>query len=206
MGLDYVDIYYHHRPDRNTPLEESMGALDALVRQGKALYVGLSSYSPDETRRACAILRALGTPCVIHQPKYSLLVRTPEEGLLDALADEGVGCIAFSSLAQGVLTDKYLQGVPPDSRAARRLGNGAIEESQLNPENIAKARQLNELAQQRGQTLAQMALAWVLKDPRMTSVIIGASKPQQVTDAVGAVANYQFSGEELARIDAILAT
>jgi L-glyceraldehyde 3-phosphate reductase len=205
MGLDYVDIYYHHRPDPETPLEESMGALDALVRQGKALYVGLSSYSPDETRRACAILRDLGTPCVIHQPKYSLLVRTPEEGLLDALAEEGVGCIAFSSLAQGVLTNKYLQGVPADSRAARRLGNGAIEESQLNPENIAKARQLNELAQQRGQTLAQMALAWVLKDPRMTSVIIGASKPQQVTDAVGAVANYRFSADELARIDAILA-
>ena len=204
-GLDYVDIYYHHRPDPNTPLEESMSALDALVRQGKALYVGLSSYSPDETRRACAILRDLGTPCVIHQPKYSLLVRDPEAGLLDTLADEGVGCIAFSSLAQGVLTDKYLQGVPPDSRAARRLGNGAIEESQLSPENIDKARKLNELAQQRGQTLAQMALAWVLKDPRMTSVIIGASKPQQVTDAVGAVANHQFSGEELARIDAILA-
>ena len=205
MGLDYVDIYYHHRPDPDTPLEESMGALDALVRQGKALYVGLSSYSPDETRRACAILRDLGTPCLIHQPKYSLLVRTPEEGLLDTLAEEGMGCIAFSSLAQGVLTDKYLQGVPADSRAARRLGNGAIEESQLTPENIAKARQLNELAQQRGQSMAQMALAWVLKDPRMTSVIIGASKPQQVTDAVGAVANHQFSGEELARIDAILA-
>ena len=205
LGLDYVDIYYHHRPDPATPLEESMAALDHLVRQGKALYVGLSSYSPDETRRACAILRALGTPCVIHQPKYSLLVRDPEAGLLDTLADEGVGCIAFSSLAQGVLTDKYLQGVPPDSRAARRLGNGAIEESQLSPENIDKARKLNELAQQRGQTLAQMALAWVLKDPRMTSVIIGASKPQQVTDAVGAVANHQFSGEELARIDAILA-
>lgn len=204
MGLDYVDIYYHHRPDPATPIEESMGALDALVRQGKALYVGLSSYSPDETRRACAVLRALGTPCVIHQPKYSLLVRDVENGLLDTLADEGVGCIAFSSLAQGVLTDKYLHGVPPDSRAARRLGNGAIEESELSPANIEKARQLNELAQERGQTLAQLAVAWVLKDPRLTSVIIGASKPQQVRDAVGCLANLAFSAEELARIEAIV--
>ncbi|RZK18549.1 MAG: L-glyceraldehyde 3-phosphate reductase [Hymenobacter sp.] len=203
-GLDYVDIYYHHRPDPATPLEESMAALDALVRQGKALYVGLSSYSPDETRRACAVLRELGTPCLIHQPKYSLLVRTPEEGLLDALAEEGVGCIAFSALAQGVLTDKYLRGVPADSRAARQLGNGAIEEGQLSPANLDKARQLNELAQERGQTLAQMALAWVLKDPRLTSVIIGASKPQQITDAVGCLANYQFSEAELGRIEGIL--
>ena len=204
-GLDYVDIYYHHRPDPNTPLEESMTALDALVRQGKALYVGLSSYSPDETRRACAILRQLGTPCLIHQPKYSLLVRTPEEGLLDALADEGMGCIAFSSLAQGVLTDKYLQGVPPDSRAARQLGNGAIEEGQLSPANIEKARQLNDLAGERGQTLAQMALAWVLRDLRMTSVIIGASKPQQITDAVRCLDAPRFGEEELGRIEAILA-
>ena len=205
MGLDYVDIYYHHRPDPATPIEESMAALDALVRQGKALYVGLSSYSPEETRRACAVLRELGTPCIIHQPKYSLLVRDPEQGLLETLAEEGVGCIAFSSLAQGVLTDKYLQGVPADSRAARKLGNGAIEEGQLSPANIEKARQLNTLAQQRGQTLAQLALAWVLKDPRLTSVIIGASKPQQVLDAVGCLKNYQFSAEELGQIDAILA-
>ena len=205
MGLDYVDIYYHHRPDPNTPLEESMTALDALVRQGKALYVGLSSYSPDETRRACAILRDLGTPCLIHQPKYSMLVRNPENGLLDALAEEGVGCIAFSSLAQGVLTDKYLQGVPPDSRAARQLGNGAIEEGQLSPANIEKARQLNDLAGERGQTLAQMALAWVLRDPRMTSVIIGASKPQQITNSVRCLDAPRFSDEELAQIEAILA-
>ncbi|RZK42932.1 MAG: L-glyceraldehyde 3-phosphate reductase [Hymenobacter sp.] len=205
LGLDYVDIFYHHRPDPATPLEESMAALDALVRQGKALYVGLSNYPPVEARQACAILRELGTPCLIHQPKYSLLVRTPENGLLDTLAEEGVGCIAFSALAQGVLTDKYLQGVPPDSRAARQLGNGAIEEGQLSPENIEKARQLNELAQQRGQSMAQMALAWVLRDPRLTSVIIGASKPQQITDAVGCLANYQFSEAELARIEAILA-
>jgi L-glyceraldehyde 3-phosphate reductase len=206
MGLDYVDIYYHHRPDPATPIEESMAALDQLVRQGKALYVGLSSYSPEETRQACAVLRELGTPCLIHQPKYSLLVRDVEDGLLDTLAEEGVGCIAFSSLAQGVLTDKYLQGVPSDSRAARNLGNGAIDESQLNPANIEKARQLNQLAQERSQTLAQLALAWVLKDPRMTSVIIGASKPQQVIDAVGCLKNYQFSADELARIETILAS
>ena len=199
-----MDIYYHHRPDPATPLEESMGALDALVRQGKALYVGISSYSPAETRRACAMLRELGTPCLIHQPKYSLLVREVENGLLDTLGEEGVGCIAFSALAQGVLTDKYLHGVPADSRAARRLGNGAIEESQLTPANIEKARQLNDLAHTRNQTLAQMALAWVLRDPRMTSVIIGASKPQQVTDAVGSLRNLTFSPEELTQIDAVM--
>jgi L-glyceraldehyde 3-phosphate reductase len=204
-GLDYVDIYYHHRPDPNTPLEESMTALDALVRQGKALYVGLSNYPAAEARRACTILRELGTPCLIHQPKYSMLVRNPENGLLDALADEGVGCIAFSSLAQGVLTDKYLQGVPPDSRVARQLGNGAIEEGQLSPANIEKARQLNDLAGERGQTLAQMALAWVLRDPRMTSVIIGASKPQQITDAVRCLDAPRFSDDELGRIEVILA-
>ncbi|MDJ0364632.1 L-glyceraldehyde 3-phosphate reductase [Hymenobacter sp. H14-R3] len=204
MGLDYVDIYYHHRPDSDTPVEESMGALDALVRQGKALYVGLSSYSPAETRRAVAVLRELGTPCLIHQPKYSMLVRDPEQGLLDVLAEEGVGCIPFSPLAQGLLTDKYLQGIPDDSRVARNLGNGALEENQLTPANIAKAQKLNALAQERGQTMAQLALAWVLKDPRITSVIIGASKPQQVTDAVGSLANYQFSAAELARIEEIL--
>ena len=204
LGLDYVDIFYHHRPDPDTPLEESMTALADLVRQGKALYVGLSNYPPAEARRACAILRELGTPCLIHQPKYSLLVRTPEEGLLDTLAEEGVGCIAFSALAQGLLTDKYLHGIPADSRAARRLGNGAIEENQLTPKNIAKAQRLNGLAQGRGQTLAQMALAWVLRDPRLTSVIVGASRPQQVVDAVASLANPSFSPEELAQIDAAL--
>ena len=204
LGLDYVDIYYHHRPDPATPLEESMGALDALVRQGKALYVGISSYSPDETRRACAILKELGTPCLIHQPKYSMLVRDAESGLLDVLAEEGVGCIPFSPLAQGLLTDKYLQGIPDDSRVGRHLGNGAIEADALTPENLAKARQLNDLAQQRGQTLAQLALAWVLKDPRITSVLIGASKPSQVTGAVGCLKNLAFSPEELARVEEIL--
>jgi L-glyceraldehyde 3-phosphate reductase len=203
-GLDYVDIYYHHRPDPATPLEESMTALDSLVRQGKALYVGISSYSPEETRRACAVLRELGTPCLIHQPKYSMLVRDIEQGLLDVLGEEGVGCIPFSPLAQGLLTDKYLNGVPADSRAARHLGNGAIEEDQLTPANIEKARKLNDIAQGRNQTLAQMALAWVLRDPRITSVIIGASKPKQVTDAVGCLANGKFSAEELNRIDAIM--
>ena len=205
MGLDYVDIFYHHRPDPATPLEESMTALADMVRQGKALYVGLSSYSPEETRRACALLRELGTPCLIHQPKYSLLVRDPEQGLLDVLAEEGVGCIAFSALAQGVLTDKYLSGVPADSRAARQLGNGAIEESQLSPANINKARQLNELARQRGQSLAQLALAWVLRDPRLTSVIIGASKPAQITDAIGSRQKADFNADELAQIEQILA-
>ncbi len=204
LKLDYVDIFYHHRPDPDTPVEESMGALDSIVRQGKALYVGLSNYPPEQARRAIEVLRALGTPCLIHQPKYSMLVREPENGLLDVLAEEGVGCIPFSPLAQGLLTDKYLTGIPDDSRVARNLGNGALEEDQLTPANVAKARQLNELAQARHQSMAQLALAWVLKDPRITSVIIGASKPRQVTDAVGSLKNYQFSPDELARIDEIL--
>jgi L-glyceraldehyde 3-phosphate reductase len=204
MKLDYVDIFYHHRPDPDTPVEESMGALDSLVRQGKALYVGISNYPPEQARRAIEVLRALGTPCLIHQPKYSMLVREPENGLLDVLAEEGVGCIPFSPLAQGLLTDKYLKGIPDDSRVARNLGNGALEENQLTPANVAKAQKLNELAQARHQSMAQLALAWVLKDPRITSVIIGASKPSQVTDAIGSLKNYQFSPEELARIDEIL--
>ncbi len=204
LKLDYVDIFYHHRPDPDTPVEESMGALDSIVRQGKALYVGLSNYPPEQARRAIEVLRALGTPCLIHQPKYSMLVREPENGLLDVLAEEGVGCIPFSPLAQGLLTDKYLTGIPDDSRVARNLGNGALEEDQLTPANVAKARQLNELAQARHQSMAQLALAWVLKDPRITSVIIGASKPRQVTDAVGSLKNYRFSPDELARIDEIL--
>ncbi len=204
MKLDYVDIFYHHRPDPDTPVEESMGALDSLVRQGKALYVGISNYPPEQARRAIEVLRALGTSCLIHQPKYSMLVREPEKGLLDVLAQEGVGCIPFSPLAQGLLTDKYLKGIPDDSRVARNLGNGALDENQLTPANVAKAQKLNELAQARHQTMAQLALAWVLKDPRITSVIIGASKPQQVTDAIGSLKNYQFSEAELARIEEIL--
>lgn len=204
MGLDYVDIYYHHRPDPETPLEETMSALDLIVRQGKALYVGISSYQPGETAKACAILKDLGTPCLIHQPKYSMFERWIEDGLLDVLETEGVGCIPFSPLAQGLLTNKYLHGVPQDSRAARHLGNGAMEENAVTEEKIAKVRQLNELAQERGQSLAQMALAWVIKDPGITSVLIGVSKPEQVTDSIQCLANYHFSKEELQRIEKIL--
>lgn len=204
MGLDYVDIFYHHRPDPQTPLEETMGALDLMVRQGKALYVGISSYSAEETVKAIAVLNSLGTPLLIHQPKYSMLVRWVEEGLLDVLEENGVGCITFSSLAQGILTNKYLNGIPADSRAASARGNGALETSGLTPETITKVKKLNTLAKQRGQSLAQMALGWVLKDPRITSVIIGASKPEQVTDSIRCLENYSFTKEELAVIENIL--
>lgn len=204
MKLDYVDIYYHHRPDPDTPLEETMAALDLIVRQGKALYVGISSYQPEETRRAGKLLKQMGTPCLIHQPKYSMFERWIENGLLDVLDEQGMGCIPFSPLAQGLLTNKYLTGIPQDSRAARRLGNGAMEENQVTPDNIAKVQKLNEFAVQRGQTLAQMALAWVLKDPRITSVLIGVSKPEQVTDSLQCLKNYHFSTEELERIETIL--
>ncbi len=204
MGLEYVDIYYHHRPDPNTPLEETMSALDLIVRQGKALYVGISSYQPAEAAKAIAILRELGTPCLIHQPKYSMFERWVENGLLDVLGREGVGCIPFSPLAQGMLTNKYLKGIPTDSRAASHRGNGAMEEDQLTPEKLNKIQRLNEFAEQRGQSLAQMALAWVLKDPRITSVLIGASKPEQVTDSLQCIQNYHFSPEELAQIEQIL--
>jgi L-glyceraldehyde 3-phosphate reductase len=204
MGLDYVDIFYHHRPDPNTPLEETMGTLDGMVRQGKALYVGISSYDPQETEAAIRMLKKLGTPCLIHQPKYSMLDRWVEDGLLDVLEKEQVGCITFSSLAQGILTDKYLNGIPSGSRASRHLGNGAIEENQVSEATIAKVRQLQPLAQARGQSLAQMALAWVLKDPRITSIIIGASKPAQVTDSIESLSNTTFSDAELKQIDTIL--
>jgi L-glyceraldehyde 3-phosphate reductase len=204
MGLDYVDIFYHHRPDPHTPIEETMGALDLIVRQGKALYVGISSYNPQETETAVRILKKLGTPCLIHQPKYSMLDRWVEDGLLQVLEREEVGCITFSSLAQGILTNKYLNGVPAGSRASRHLGNGAIEEDQLSEDTLQKVRQLNGLAVARGQSLAQMALAWVLKDPRITSIIIGASKPEQVTDSIRCLQNTTFSEAELKSIDAIL--
>ncbi|PKB17491.1 L-glyceraldehyde 3-phosphate reductase [Flavobacterium sp. 5] len=204
MGLDYVDIYYHHRPDPNTPLEETMGALDLIVRQGKALYVGISSYSPSETQKAIKILKDLGTPCLIHQPRYSMFDRWVEDGLLDVLQENGVGSIAFSPLAQGLLTNKYLNGIPQDSRAASHRGNGAIEEDVLTPENIAKARSLNEIAENRGQSLAQMALSWILKDNRISSVLIGASKPEQVIDSVGALQNSTFTTDELQAIENIL--
>jgi L-glyceraldehyde 3-phosphate reductase len=204
MGLDYVDIFYHHRPDPDTPLEESMGALDQIVRQGKALYVGISSYPPAETRRAVKILKDLGTPCLIHQPKYSMFDRWIEDGLLDVLGEEGVGCICFSPLAQGLLSDKYLNGIPEGSRAASHRGNGAIEENAITPERIAKAVRLNEIAKRRGQNLAQLALAWVLRLPIVTSVLIGVSKPRQVTDSMKCLDNLAFSDTELKEIDDIL--
>ncbi len=204
MGLDYVDIFYHHRPDPDTPLEETMGALDLIVRQGKALYVGISSYQPAEAARAFAILKSLGTPCLIHQPKYSMFERWIENGLVDLLKKEGVGCIPFSPLAQGLLTNKYLHGIPEDSRAASHRGNGAIEENQISEDNIARVRKLNEIAQQRGQSMAQMALAWVLRDPAITSVLIGVSKPAQLTDSLACIKNTHFSKEETDKIDNIL--
>ena len=204
MELEYVDIFYHHRPDPETPLEETMGALDLIVRQGKALYVGISNYQPAEARKAIKLLDQLGTPCVIHQPKYSMFERWIEDGLLDVLEAQGVGCIPFSPLAQGLLTNKYLNGIPESSRAARHLGNGAMEEEQITEEKIGKIRQLNDLAMQRGQSLAQMALAWVIKDPRITSVLIGVSRPEQVTDSIRCLENYSFSKEELDRINSIL--
>lgn len=202
MKLEYVDIFYSHRPDPDTPLEETMGALDQVVRQGKALYVGISNYQPAEAARAQEILRELGTPCLIHQPKYSMFERWVEGGLLDLLGQEGVGCIPFSPLAQGLLTDKYLRGIPDDSRVAK--GVGFLTETQLTPERLSQIQQLNTLAQERSQSLAQMALSWILRDERVTSVLIGASKPEQLTDSLKCLENIQFSEEELGRIEQIL--
>jgi len=204
MGLDYVDIFYHHRPDPETPLQETMTALDLIVRQGKALYVGISNYKADEAKKAIDTLRELGTPCLIHQARYSMFDRWVEDKLLDVLENEKVGCITFSSLAQGLLTNKYLHGIPEDSRVGRHLENGAITESQVTPEVIEKVKNLNEIAKNRNQSLAQMALAWILKDKRITSVILGASKIKQVTDAVEAIKNIDFTKEELDKINAIL--
>jgi L-glyceraldehyde 3-phosphate reductase len=204
MGLDYADIFYHHRPDPETPIEESMAALHQIVQQGKALYVGVSSYTPEQTKKAQEVLASLGTPLLIHQPKYSMLVRNVENGLLDTLGNSGIGCITFSSLAQGILTNKYLNGIPEDSRAASGRGNGALESNILTEELLSKVQQLNTLAIKREQTLAQMALAWVLKDKRITSVIIGASKAEQVLDSTKSLRNYHFSEDELKMIDEIL--
>jgi L-glyceraldehyde 3-phosphate reductase len=198
MGLDYVDIFYSHRYDPDTPLEETMGALDTAVRQGKALYAGISSYSPAKTQEAYAILRDLGTPLLIHQPSYSLLNRWIEDGLLDTLGELGVGCIVFSPLAQGMLTDKYLNGIPPDSRAAQ---DGSFSPKLLTEDALARIRSLNEIAAQRGQSLAQLALAWTLRDPRVTSTLIGASSVAQLEANVGALDRLDFSPEELAEID-----
>ena len=199
MGLEYVDIFYSHRFDPRTPLEETMGALDTAVRHGKALYAGISSYSAEQTREAAEILRSLGTPLLIHQPSYSLLNRWIEPDLLDTLEDLGVGCIGFSPLAQGMLTDKYLDGIPVGSRATQ---NGSLSTDLLTDESLAKIRALNEVAARRGQTLAQMALAWTLRDPRMTSTLIGVSSIDQLEDSLGALDNLEFSDEELAEIDA----
>jgi len=202
MGLEYVDIFYHHRPDPETPLEETMGALDLIVRQGKALYIGISNYGPEEASEAIRILKKLGTPCLIHQPKYSMFVRNAEEGLLDVLEKEGVGCIPFSPLAQGMLTDRYLQGIPADSRAHK--AHGFLKESEISEDRLNQIRQLDQLAQQRGQTLAQMALSWLLKDKRITSVLIGASKPEQLADSLKCLDNVSFTKEELSKIENIL--
>jgi L-glyceraldehyde 3-phosphate reductase len=203
MGLDYVDIFYHHRPDPDTPLEESMAALDQIVRQGKALYAGISSYAPEETRRAAQILRELGTPCLIHQPSYNMFNRWIEDGLLDVLEEEGIGCIVFSPLAQGLLTNRYLDGIPGDSRAAKP--HGFLRPEHVTDEKLAKVRSLNEIAQARGQTMAQMALAWNLRHETVTSVLVGASRVEQIEDSVAALDNLQFTEEELQAIEEILA-
>lgn len=200
MGLEYVDIFYSHRFDPDTPLEETMSALATAVQQGKALYVGISSYSATKTREAAALLRQMGTPCLIHQPSYSMMNRWIEEGLLDALEDNGMGCIAFSALAQGLLTNKYLNGVPADARI-NRPGGGSFKQDHLSPQNLAHVRALNEMAVARGQSLAQMAVAWVLRDKRVTSALIGASRPEQIVELVGALKQPDFSAAELAAID-----
>lgn len=203
LKLDYVDIFYHHRPDPNTPLEESMGALAQAVRSGKALYVGLSNYKPEETARAATILRDLGTPALIHQPSYSMFNRWIEPSLLDVLASEGMGCIPFSPLAQGLLTNRYLNGIPEDARAAK--AHGFLKADRITPETLAKVQKLNAIAQLRGQSLAQMALAWTVRDPRVTTALIGASKVTQLEDNFAALQTLDFTSDELAQIDAILA-
>ena len=203
MRLDYVDIFYSHRPDPQTPVEETMSALDHAVRSGKALYAGISSYDAAQTAAAAKVLRGLGTPCLIHQPMYSMFERTIENALLDVLEKEGMGCIAFCPLAQGLLTDRYLNGIPADSRAGKP--DTFLKKSDVTERVLAQVRALNEVARSRGQSLAQMALAWVLRDPRMTSALIGASRVEQIEQNVAALANLRFSAAELAQIDAILA-
>ena len=202
MGLEYVDIFYHHRPDPETPLEETMRALDFIVRSGRALYVGISNYPADKTREAAKILRELGTPCLIHQPVYSMFNRWVEADLLNTLKEEGIGCIPFSPLAQGLLTDKYLSGIPEGSRASK--AHGFLKPAHLTDDKLAKVNKLNEIAKYRGQTLAQMALAWVLRHEMMTSVLIGASKVEQIEDAVGTLNKLNFSSDELQQVEAIL--
>jgi L-glyceraldehyde 3-phosphate reductase len=202
LDLEYVDIFYSHRPDPDTPIEETMSALDQAVRSGRALYAGISNYNPEQTATAVKILRQLGTPCLIHQVKYSMFKRDPEDGLLDVLGRGGVGGIAFCPLAQGLLTDRYLQGIPSGSRASKPYS--FLKKNDIDEHVLIKVRALNELAAGRGQSLAQMALAWVLRDPRMTSALIGASRVEQIEQNIAALANLKFSSEERARIDAIL--
>ncbi|MFL5563131.1 MAG: aldo/keto reductase [Gemmatimonadaceae bacterium] len=202
MGLDYVDIFYHHRPAPDTPLEESMTALADAVKQGKALYIGISAYDADETRAAAAMLKSLGTRCFVHQPKYSMIVRDIEPRLLPTLGEEGIGCVVFSPLAQGLLTNKYLRGIPADSRAAKP--HGALRPEAITAQRVAQLGHLNDIAHARGQSLAQLALAWVLRDPRVTSAIIGASRVSQVDDSVGALDRLELSPEELDRIETVL--
>jgi L-glyceraldehyde 3-phosphate reductase len=202
MGLDYVDIFYSHRPDPDTPLEETMGALDQAVRSGKALYVGISSYSAEQSYRAAEILRGLGTPCLIHQPRYSMFDRWIEDGLLHVLKQEGIGCIVFSPLAQGLLTDRYLEGIPDDSRASKP--HGFLKREHVTDPTIAKVRRLQKVARDRGQTIAQLATAWVLRHEQVTSALIGASKISHIEDAVGALTNLSFDAEELGAIEEIL--
>jgi L-glyceraldehyde 3-phosphate reductase len=202
LGLEYVDIFYHHRPDPETPLEETMGALDAAVRQGKALYAGISAYSPEETRRAAGVLRELGTPCLIHQPRYSMFDRSVEDGLLATLEAEGIGCIVFSPLAQGMLTDRYLDGIPDDSRAAK--AHSYLRPDAITVERVAKIRRLSETARQRGQSLAQMAVGWVLRHSAVTSAVVGTSRVEQVEDCVATLENASFTTDELEAIDRIL--
>ncbi len=204
LGLEYVDIFYSHRPDPVTPMEETMGALDQIVRSGKALYAGISSYSPEQTSEAVAILKRLGTPCLIHQPKYSMFERWVEKGLLDVLEKEGVGCVVFSPLAQGLLTDKYLKNIPVASRAGRGLTNGAIQQSDISGKVLDKVKKLNDIAQQRGQSLAQMSLAWLMKDKRITSVLIGASSTSQLDNNIDCLVNTTFKKEELLAVEGIL--
>jgi len=201
MGLDYVDIFYSHRPDPNTPLEETMGALDLMVKQGKALYVGISSYNAEDTAKAAKILKDLGTPCLIHQPKYNMFDRWVENGLLDTLETEGIGSIVFSPLAQGMLTDRYLNGFPEDSRAVK--DGRFLNTEQINT-MLSKIKSLNKIAQERGQSLAQMAISWILKDDRITSVLIGASKTDQILDSLKATNNTTFLKEEIDKIESVL--
>jgi L-glyceraldehyde 3-phosphate reductase len=203
MGLDYVDIFYSHRPDPDTPLEETMGALDHIVKSGRALYAGISNYPPDMTKKAAQILREMGTPCLIHQPRYSMFDRWIEDGLLGVLDEEGMGCIVFSPLAQGLLTDKYLGGIPEDSRAAKP--HGFLQRDSVNEQNVGKVRRLNEIAQRRDQTMAQLAIAWVLRHPQVTTALIGASRISQIEDIVGVQHNLELSGDELNAIEQILA-